>query len=274
MSDRARRWGWRALLSGVAFVALTSPVRASEVQPGDTVGRFPWARLGIAGGFSGVPIPYVGLSEGPTAKTDLAGLVGPQLDLYLGGGPALLNVQGVYNALGSGVRWMGRGELVLGARTTHNVLKSMSESAPNASGYSTRTTEHYVHKHVPLLIGVAAGASAWRVAEVSYTSPSYAVEGGVTNTRGAATLTTIDAGFKLISPQIELGIGPLLELPSKSYGVRWVYGMAFPVGDRPFYFRLSGDHVLGSDPLDNSGRRLGMAVMLSLGLGTGLGLGL
>ena len=262
------------LLSGIAFAALTSPVRASEVGPGDTVGRFPWARLGIVGGLNGAPIPYPTLGGDPDTKTDLVGIVGPQLDLYLGGGPALLNVQGIYNALGSGVRWMGRGELVLGARTTHNVLKSMSDSAPNSSGYVTRTTEHYVHKHVPLLIGVAAGASVWRVSEVSYTFPSYGVEGGVTNTRGAATLTTIDASFKLISPQVELGIGPLLELPSKSYGVRWVYGMAFPVGDRPFYFRFSGDHVLGSDPLDNSGRRLGMAVMLSLGMGTGMGLGL
>ncbi len=59
-----------------------------------------------------------------------------------------------------------------------------------------------------------------------------------------------------------------------SYGVRWVYGMALPVGDRPLYFRFSGDHVLGSDPLDNSGRRLGMVMTLSLGIGTGLGLGL
>lgn len=256
----------------LALVASTSQARA------DTEAHFPWARLGLAGGFSVAPVPHQELSGAPASKGVFAGIVGPMLDVHLDTGPVLINLEGVYNAVRGGVEWTGRGEIVLGAglgtRTTHNLIKSISDSSPSSSGHVTRTTEYYTHKHVPFFIGLAAGASVFRVAEVSYTAPSYDVEGGVTNTRAAATLSRVDAGFKMMSPQLELSVSPLAELTTRSYGVRWVYGMALPVGDHPFFFRFSGDHVLGDDPLDNSGRRLSTVMMFALGLGTGLGAGL
>jgi hypothetical protein len=263
----------------VGFVAsMAAAARADDDVSGDTVGHFPLARLGLVGGFDFAPVPYADLSGAPDTHDDFGGVLAPELELHLDTQAMLVNLTGVYNVVGGNVGWMGRAEIVmgkvLGLRTTHNVIKSISDSAPDSSGEYTRTTETYVHLHVPMYFGVSAAASVWGVGEVSYTAPSYTVPEGVTNTRSAAVVPAVDVGLTLQSPQLELSVGPLLELSTGSWGLHWAYGMGLPIGDRLLWFRFTGDHVLGSDELDNSGRRMGTTMMFAMGMSTGLGLGL
>lgn len=264
------------LVVGLGCAALPSLAYA---QPsGDTVGHFPYAQAGIVGAFSIAPIPYATLSGAPDSHDDFGGLVGPQVEIHVDARAFLLNVEGTYNLVGGGVGWMGRAQVVLGKglglRTKHHVVKSISDSKPDYAGNYTRTTEWYTHKHVPMFIGVSAAASVWQIAEASYTAPSYTEPNGVTNTREAAVMPMIDAGFTMISPQLELTLAPLLDLSTGSFGIHWAYGMALPIGDHPFYFRFTGDHIVGDDPMDNSGRRMSATLMCAIGFGTGLGVGL
>ena len=253
-------------LPALLLVGFTATAHADAIQPErDVMGRFPILEAGLVAGFSMTPIPYTMLD----AHDNLSGLAGPDLHAHVDARTFLLNLQGFYNVANTDTAWKARAQLVVGARTKHRVLKSMHDSTPTSSGSFTRTTEHYLHKHVPMIIGVSAGASVVRVNETSYTSAF-----GDSNLRPAATLPMIDAGFTLQSPQIKLTVGPLVSITDKIYGAHWEFGMSFPVGSMSLFWRLSGDHLVGDDPLDNSGRRFGALVLATFGLAPGYGVGL
>ena len=258
----------------LAFVLAGGSLARAEPPPGDRVGRFPPILLGVVGGLGISPVPYELSSGAPSTHDVFSGILGPEAYLHVDARAFLVTVQGMVNVVGSNPRWMTRGQIVLGKglgfRTTHNVLKSMSDRSVGG-GYVVRTTEHYVHKHVPMFIGLSGGVTLWGVGEAEY--ESY-LSGPTGLTRDAALLPTVDVGITLKSPQFEIMVAPMYELATASRGLRWAYGMAFPVGDRPLFFRFSGDHVFGDDPLDQSGRRMSTILLVTLGSGSGMQLGL
>ena len=108
-----------------------------------------------------------------------------------------------------------------------------------------------------------------RVNAVSFTTVRSS--GDVTHARDAAFVPAIDVGFTLQSPPIAFTVAPLFVRTTSSCGIRWSYGMAFPISSVTMWFRFAGDHILGDDPLDNSGRALGMTLVGTLGIGTSMG---
>ena len=257
----------------LGLLAAAAPARADEAQPVEVEGHFPWGRLDAVGGVGIVPIPHPGRSGPPDTHKDVTGVLGPRIDLHLDTGPVLLNLEGLFNFVSpTGLLWMARGEIVVGKRSMRHVLKSISRSPRDAYGYVTTTTEIYKYLYLPMFTGLSVGASVWHFGSVTHTQASY--EGPDTRSRPGAILPMVDLGFTIQSPQLELTIGPVAELSTTSFGLRWVFGMGFPVGDYPFFFRLSGDHIFGDDRLDGSGRRMTTTLLCALGMGTDLGLGL
>jgi hypothetical protein len=253
----------------IGLLVAVPPASADE-------GHFSLLRGGFGAGFTDAPVPFADLSDAPDSHDAFGGVVAPFLQVQLDARVALISVEGMYNLVRQGAEWNGRGEIVfaklLGLRTSHNLVKSISDSSPDSSGNVTRTVETYTNLTVPMIFGLSAGFSIWHLSEVSYTAPSYTVPEGVTNTRSAATIETLDVGATLRSPQLEVSLAPMKDFTSGSWGIRWSYGMALPIGDYPFWFRFTGDHLLGSNPLDNSGKRMSATLMLVIGFGTGLGL--
>jgi hypothetical protein len=255
----------------IALVSLRASASADAPKPGDIIGKFPLLEAGVTGGFSLAPIPTMTLAGTPDTHDSISGLLGPTVQLHVDARKFLFNATGTYNVVGGELAWMGRAEIVLGAglgiRTTHNVIKSISRTT--SGGYTTTTTEHYVHKHVPMLIGLSAGAQIMRANATSYTKVTST--GTMTYAREADFVPAIDIGFTLQSPQIALTVAPMFVPTTSSYGLHWSYGMAFPMSGLSMFFRFSGDHYFGDDPLDNSGRRLGVVVLGTLGIGSSMG---
>lgn len=253
---------FRLVSISVVFLMMVAPAAAEDF----TRGHFPILRVGGIAGISGVPIP----TDDPDDPQDTYGpIVGVDVHAHIDARAFLLNFEGIFNVLDGDVWWVGRGQIVLGTllggRSWANVIKSMSQT--QSGNVVTTTTEWYTHKKLPVFYGLHAGASVYGVRESS--SPSYAIE---QRTREPATVPVLDVGFTLMSPQIELMLAPAFDLASGSKGLRWAYGMAFPIGNKPLFFRFNGDHFFGSDPEDGSGRRLGWTLLLSIGLGTGMGI--
>lgn len=248
------------------IVATTMSVARLAHAEDEIRGHFPLLRAGVIAGFSSVPIPT---DDPDYPQTKFGGVVGADLHAHIDARIFLLNFEGVFNALSSDLWWGARGQLVLGAglggRSYVNVIKSMSQTQSGST--VTTTTEWYTHKKLPMFYGLHVGANILGLRES--TSPDYA---SVQSRRDAATLPTVDAGFTLMSPQLEVMIAPCLDLNTSAKGLRWAYGMAFPLGNKPFFFRFTGDHFFGSDPMDGSGRRLGFSLLVSLGLGTSMGI--
>ena len=249
------------LFVSLALVADTAA--ADPLPPGAVLGRFPKVEVGLLGGFGMTPIPYVSGTGTEDTYDNLTGVVGPSVQLHLDAKRFLVNVEGLYNVAQSEVGLLARGQVVfgsgLGLRTRHNVLKSMSTTN------GVTTTEHYVNKHVPMLIGLSAGATVATLGETR-------LERGMMPTgRPSALVSMIDAGFTLQSPQIQLTAAPLVEMGTGSFGFHWSFGMSFPVGNKSLFFRTTGHHVFGGDPQDLTGRRMQALVLCTIGLGGGYG---
>jgi hypothetical protein len=253
----------------VTLAALAAPVRADSTG----MGHFPYVEAGFTGGFSMIPIPITSVTVTGTGEThdSFSGIAGPTLQVHLDARKFLFNAIGTYNLVGDDLEWTGRAEIVLAAglgfRTKHNLIKSINRTSDGST--VTTTTEYYVNKHVPMVIGLSAGVAMTRVNAVSFTT--FRTSGDVTFAREAAFVPAIDVGFTVQSPQLAFTIAPLFVPTTSSFGFRWAYGMSFPISSVTMFFRLAGDHILGDDPLDNSGRALGMAVVGTLGIGTSMG---
>ena len=266
-----------AVAATIAFIALpplAGSAHAAEATDGALHGHFPLLELAALSGLTGVPVTYaLGTSPDSNTATDsvTGGAVGLGAIGHVDMGPLLLELDGVYNFLSSGLRYRGGAHVFfgagLGARDDLHVVRSISDSPSSSSGYYTRTTTYYTNKFLPALYGVSGGVTVIAVGPVSYDNAFT----GIYN-RGAATLTAIDAGLSVKSPQIELTAAPAYELTNGNFGLRWVFGMAFPIGNHLFGFRFTGNHFFGGDKPDNSGRPLQVLMLASLYWTTGVGI--
>jgi hypothetical protein len=250
--------------------AMVAGATAHADDPPNTVGHFPILSAGLIGGFNMTPVGYTSSLGSMETADAFNGILGPDVVAEIDSHAFLLELEGFYSAFGD-LRWGTRAHVILGKRSTHNVIKSIQDSAVSSSGYYTRTTEYYVHKYLPIYYGFTAGASLLSLDTTTWTS--YADTSDV-HSRDAAMAAVADAGLTIRSPQLELTVAPAYEVTRGNVGLHWAFGMAFPIGDHPLYFRFTGDHLFGDDPLDNSGRRTSFIMMLSLGIGSSLGLGL
>lgn len=257
-------------VAAAIVLLLAASAHAAEQADGTIHGHFPLLELGALGGLTGVPVSYA-LSTTPNASTAtdaaLSGAAGLGALAHVELGPLLLELDGAYSFLSSGLRYQGGAHVFLGFREDIHVVKSISDSPANSRGYYTRTTTYYTNKFLPALYGASGGVTVIGMGPVSYDS----IYSGV-YTRSAATLTTIDAGLSVKSPQIEATAAPVYELTSGTFGLRWVFAMAAPIGNHLLGFRFTGNHFFGGDKPDNSGRPLQMLVLASLFWTTGVGI--
>ena len=257
------------LLAALVFVMVAGATARAD-DPDTIVGHFPYLSAGLIGGFNMTPVGYTDSSSAMQTANSFNGILGPDVVAEIDTHKSLLELEGFYSPVGD-LRWGARAHVIFGFRSTHNVIKSIQDSPVSSSGYYTRTTEYYVHKYVPVYYGFTAGASLLSFDTTTWTSYANSSDA---YSRDAAMATIVDAGLAIRSPQLELTVAPAYEVTRGNWGMHWAFGMAFPIGDHPFYFRISGDHLFGDDPYDNSGRRTAFIMMLSLGLGSSLGVGL
>lgn len=266
---------WKTLALLAVLLLATATGYADDAQPEETsaqpdvIGHFPRLSVSFITGFDMTPVNFVdstGLMQNDTTFNLIAA---PDVMTHIDAHAFLIELEGFYNPAGD-LRWLGRAHVIVGARSTANVVKSWHDSPADSSGYFTRTTEYYVHKLVPIYYGFTGGVSVWDFDTTTWTSYADATD---THSRDAAAVPVIDAGFTIRSPQVELTVAPQMELSTGTMGLHWAFGLALPIGQYPLFFRCSGDHLFGDDPVDNSGRRTAMMVMFSLGLGSSLGIG-
>jgi hypothetical protein len=232
--------------------------------PGDIHGHFPLLEAGFVGAFTNTPVGYI-LGQTATSDSVFGGIVGPAMQALVDTGAFLLDADGLYNLLsGQDVAWKAGAHVVAGYRSYANVVKSISDSPTSSSGYYTRTTEYYTHKFVPAYVGVSAGVTAIGLNGAS------SIDGS--QRRNADNLIAIDAGFTLKSPQVEVTLAPLYEATRGTVGMRWVFGLALPIGDHLFGCRGTGEHFFGDDPVDGSGRRIQHIVTFALYLSSDFGI--
>ena len=230
-----------------------SSARAEAVSGGDVVGHFPFVEVGAIAGLTSTSLPE-------SVESEFGGLAGVGAQLHLDLHRALVNVEGAYNLSSGDLAWMTRGEIILGSglglRSKHNLVKSIQDSTPDSSGRYTRTTEYYVHKHVPLFVGLAAGLSFWRLSDSSGES---------------ATVPAFDVDFAVRSPQWELVLGPQYEFATGSLGLHISAGLALPVGSRLLFARFVFDTHPG-ERMEAIDRRLDIVALFALGTGASIGL--
>ena len=262
---------WKSL--AVLLVASTTAYAdddASVATPAtpDVVGHFPRLSVSLVTGFDMTPVNFVdstGLMQNDSTFNLIAA---PDVMTHIDAHAFLIELEGMYNPVGD-LRWVGRAHVTVGLRSKANVVKSMHDSPVDSSGYYTRTTEYYVHKFVPIYYGFTGGLSLWGFDTTTWTSYADPTD---MHSRDGAVAPVADAGFTIRSPQVELTVAPQIDLSTGNMGLHWAFGLAFPIGQYPLFFRFSGDHLFGDDPVDNTGRRTAMIVMLSLGLGSSLGI--
>lgn len=257
----------RALMTVLIVIAAGGRASADDPGEGDEVGHFPLLSAGMVGGFDMTPVSFTDSTGAAQTNTTFGAIGGVQVLSDLDTHACLVELEGIANPFGD-LRWMTRAHVIFGIRSHAHLVKSISDTTPDSSGYFTRTTEYYVHKYLPIYYGFTAGVSLWGFDTTTWTSYADATD---QHSRDPSVVAVIDAGFTIRSPQIELTLAPAYDVAGGNTGLHWAFGMALPIGDHPLYFRFSGDHLFGDDPVDNSGRRTQNIFMMTLGLGSGLG---
>jgi len=199
----------------------------AEPPPPQEMGHFPWLSFAVAGGL---------VSHG-----GLGGAVGAELRLRHDTSPALLYADVVGNALGDPFVLADAGLVFakhLGGRSTMKLAEQADQG-----DYTITTTYNY--KNLPLVYGVTAGASV------------FALDDG--------PLASGQAGFALVSPQIELGLEPALDVNDGAPGLHWDFVYGLPIGHHIFFFPGRGDHFFGSSA------RMSTVLLFTIGATTGTG---
>ena len=245
-----------------------TPTTSSVPSP-DVVVHFPLLWVALIGGFDSTPVGYTAANGASDSLNALNGIVGPDVIMHVDTNAFLLELEGFYNPAGD-LRWTARAHATFGFRDTHHLIRSISDSPANSSGYYTETTTYYVHKFVPVYLGLTAGISLWGFGTTTATSYADSTPLG---SRGPAVVPVLDAALAVRSPQIEFTVGPEYSASGGNLGLRFALGVAFPIGEYPLFFRSTVDDLFGDDPTDNSGRRTSIITTFSLGMGSSLGTG-
>ena len=257
---------WAAGLVVAVVVAVATTARADDSETsGKMTGHFPVLTASVQAGMDMTPVGFTD-NDTPDQETSISAVVGPDIVADFDTHKFLLELEGLYNPLGD-LRWTAGAHVTFGFRTTHHLIKSISDSPANASGEFTRTTTVYTNRDVPAYFGITGGVSLWGFDTTTFSSID-----GASGSRSPSTLPVVDIGLAIQSPQLLLAIAPEYDLSGDHLGMHYAFGIGFPVGDHMLSMRFTADQLFGDDAIDNSGRRTQVIMMFSLGLSTSIGL--
>lgn len=246
-----------ACVAACIVLALTAPVRAEEI------GRIPVLEVGTAAGLAKIPFAARGTND--DFNSSMGGIFGVDARLRIDAKIALVYGDGIYNVVQSGFAYSAHGGVVLatglGGRDSWSLMRLDAQSQTRDKVVTDTTI--LLDRKLPVVYGLAIGVGALGTRKAT-------IDGVGTlppSTKPARTVPVVEAGFALISGQLELFAAPTFDLGNAQAGGRWAFQLAMPIGSVPLYWRMMGQHFFGSD----QAAPVRFVLAFSVGVGTPLG---